>query len=46
MAKHIILGASAPAGEAPLTDGATVNASFFDDTFPYLKTPIPGAPIQ
>lgn len=36
----------APAGEALLTDGATVNASFFDDTFPYLRTPIPGAPIQ
>jgi hypothetical protein len=36
----------APAGEAPLTDGALVNASFFDDTFPYLTTPIPGAPIQ
>lgn len=36
----------APAGEAPLTDGALVNASFFGDTFPYLTTPIPGAPIQ
>lgn len=35
----------APAGEAPLTDGALVNASFFDDTFPYLRTPIPGAPL-
>lgn len=38
--------AQAPAGEAPLTDGATVNASFFDDKFPYLVTPIPGAPLQ
>ena len=34
----------APAGTAPLTDGATVDDSFFDNAFPYLKTPIPGSP--
>lgn len=33
----------AGAGNAPLTDGATVNASFFDAAFPYLKAPLPGA---
>ncbi|TAL22492.1 MAG: DUF4331 domain-containing protein [Aquabacterium sp.] len=33
----------AGAGGAPLTDGATVDASFFDAVFPYLKTPLPGA---
>ena len=33
----------APAGGLPLTDGATVNDSFFNGTFPYLKTPLPGA---
>ena len=34
----------APAGAAAFTDGASVNASFFDVTFPYLRTPLPGAP--
>lgn len=38
--------AQAPAGEAPLTDGAAINASYFDDKFPYLVTPIAGAPGQ
>ena len=36
--------ADAPAGSAALTDGATVNAGNFDATFPYLKTPLAGAP--
>jgi hypothetical protein len=36
--------ADAPAGTAPLTDGASVDDSFFDNAFPYLKTPIPGSP--
>ncbi len=36
--------ADAPAGDAPLTDGALVNDSFFDNAFPYLKTPLPGSP--
>ena len=35
--------ADAPAGSAPLTDGAYVDSSFFNQTFPYLKTPKPGS---
>lgn len=34
----------APAGAAPITDGALVNDSFFDAAFPYLRTPLPGSP--
>jgi Domain of unknown function (DUF4331) len=34
----------APDGTLPYTDGAFVDASFFDNAFPYLKTPIPGSP--
>lgn len=34
----------APSGQAPLVDGAGINALAFDPTFPYLKTPLPGAP--
>ncbi len=36
----------APAGDAPFTDGATVNASMFLDRFPYLNPPIPGSPNE
>jgi Domain of unknown function (DUF4331) len=36
--------ADAPSGNLPFTDGALVNASFFDNAFPYLKTPLPGSP--
>lgn len=36
--------ADAPAGNLPLTDGAIVDASFFDDAFPYVTTPLPGSP--
>ncbi len=32
----------APAGKLPLTDGAFVSASDFDEEFPYLKAPLPG----
>jgi hypothetical protein len=35
---------AAASGQLPFTDGATVDASFFDTTFPYLKNPIPGSP--
>jgi len=35
---------SAASGGLPFTDGAVVDASFFDAAFPYLKTPIPGSP--
>jgi hypothetical protein len=34
----------APSGQLPYTDGALVDQSFFDTTFPYLKTPLPGSP--
>jgi hypothetical protein len=34
----------APAGDLPFTDGAIVDASFFDQAFPYLKAPLPGSP--
>jgi hypothetical protein len=33
----------APSGQLPFTDGAKLDASFFDEQFPYLKTPLPGA---
>ena len=36
----------APSGLLPFTDGALQNASQFDDAFPYLTTPIPGAPHE
>ncbi|MFO1460128.1 MAG: DUF4331 domain-containing protein [Verrucomicrobiota bacterium] len=34
----------APVGDAPLTDGAVVDASFFSNQFPYLGTPLAGSP--
>lgn len=34
----------APAGDLPFTDGATVNAGYFLDRFPYLTTPVAGSP--
>ena len=36
----------APSGLLPLTDGALQNASQFGDAFPYLTTPIRGAPNE
>lgn len=38
--------AQAPAGNAPLTDGAYIDDGFFDAGFPYLRTPLPGAPAN
>ncbi len=35
--------ADALSGAAALTDGANVDASFFNTGFPYLKAPLPGA---
>jgi len=35
--------ADAPAGGAPLTDGALQSPAQFPDAFPYLNTPLPGA---
>ncbi len=34
---------NAPLGQVPFTDGAPVSAADFDQTFPYLTTPLPGA---
>ena len=36
--------AVAPSGQLAYTDGAAVSALDFDGSFPYLLTPIPGAP--
>lgn len=36
--------ADAPVGTAPFTDGAPLSAADFDTHFPYLRTPLPGAP--
>jgi Domain of unknown function (DUF4331) len=33
----------APSGQLPFTDGALVNDTMFDASFPYLKNPIPGS---
>ena len=33
----------APVGNVAFTDGAPISAADFDETFPYLRTPIPGA---
>ena len=35
--------ADAAVGNVPFTDGAPVSALDFDDRFPYLATPLPGA---
>ena len=34
--------AVAPSGQLPFTDGVAINALQFDQTFPYLNTPLPG----
>ena len=36
--------ADAPSGQLPLTDGAYIDSTFFDNAFPYLRTPLPGSP--
>lgn len=38
--------AQAPAGNAALTDGASVSDANFNATFPYLLTPLPGSPAN
>jgi len=37
-------GGCAPQGNLPFTDGAYIDDSFFDNVFPYIRTPIPGSP--
>jgi len=49
MGRLITLGlfgdpSQAPSGGLDFTDGAWVDSTFFDDHFPYLRTPIPGSP--
>ncbi len=49
MALRVVMGVllplgDAPSGQLPYTDGAIVDDSFFDDTFPFLKTPLAGSP--
>jgi len=34
----------APSGQLAYTDGAVIDASMFDQAFPYFKTPLPGSP--
>jgi len=51
IALRVVMGvlldpADAPAGQLPFTDGAFVDDSFFDVTFPYLRTPLPGSPNE
>ena len=36
----------APVGDQPFTDGAPLDASLVQDSFPYLNTPIPGSPDE
>lgn len=49
LALRVVMGklldvADAPSGQLDYTDGAIVDATFFDATFPYLKTPLAGSP--
>jgi hypothetical protein len=37
---------AAPAAKLGYTDGAYLDASFFNTSFPYLKSPIPGSPQE
>ncbi len=39
----LLPAAVAPDGQLPYTDGAFVDDGYFDESFPYLRTPIPGA---
>ncbi len=49
MSLRVVMGAllspsDAPDGALPYTDGAFVDAHFFDQRFPYLRLPLPGSP--
>jgi hypothetical protein len=47
VAMGVLLSATdAPSGNLPYTDGAFLDDSFFDATFPYLRTPLAGSPNQ
>ncbi len=38
--------ADAPTGAVPFTDGAPLNATELNNSFPYLLTPYPGSPVD
>lgn len=40
----LLTDAEAPSRNLAYTDGTTVNAGFFRQTFPYLTSPLPGSP--
>ena len=40
----LLPAADAPSGQLPYTDGASLKATDFGNSFPYLNTPIPGSP--
>ncbi len=49
MALRVVMGVlldprDAPSGQLPFTDGAYLDATFFDAGFPYVRTPLPGSP--
>lgn len=51
LALRVVMGkllssGDAPAGQIDYTDGAFVDETMFDATFPYLKLPIPGSPSR
>lgn len=51
IALRVVMGAllpkaDAPSNDLPYTDGAIVGASEFRSAFPYLNTPVPGAPAE
>ena len=42
----LLTPADAPIGDAPLTDGAYIDARMFPDKFPYLNSPIVTSPLD
>lgn len=43
---YLLNTTDAPSGQLPFVDGAGLNACVFDAAFPYLTTPLPGAPSR
>ncbi len=41
----LLTAAQAPDGQLPYTDQAYVDATMFDQRFPYLLSPLPGSPV-
>ena len=42
---YLVRTSLAPSGQLPYVDGAAVSSASFDAAFPYLRTPLPGAPM-